>query len=196
MEIFKEIKEAQMGEKVGLSNIFDIALEEVFSKSYLNKIKSKVKKDVIDLKDFEKEGETYSDFFGRIKIRINPKALKNKNMNQKIGLLMHEFIHYLQEAKTFFIIKKFKEIMNLTERLYEIVKDNLVRGYSIKDILPRNASTISKYEILAYFIEGDLNWKVLSDRGKKEFLETIVNSGIFNLTSRYIKNALSNLTKK
>jgi hypothetical protein len=196
MEISKELKEAAVGEKIRISNIFDIALEEVFSKSYLSKIRSKIKKDVFDEKEMGREGEVSSNFFGNVRIKINPKALKNKNMYQKIGLLMHEFMHYLQESKSFFIVRKFKEVNNLTEKLYMIAKENLVAKKSLKDFLPRNASVVSKFEVIAYFIDDGLNWKVLTDRGRKEFLNAIVNSGIFNLSSKFIKNILSKLTKK
>jgi len=193
MELYKELKETAIGEKVGLNNIFDIALQEVFSDNYLNKIRSKTKKDMVSTKEMGREGETQSSFFGGVKIRINPKSLEKKNMHQKIGLLMHEFIHYLQEAKSFFIARKFKQVTTLTEALYGIVKRNLTKGYSIKDILPKRASTISEFEILAYFISDELNWKVLTDKGRRDFLSTIRSSGIFNLSSKYMKGLIEKI---
>ena len=112
-------------------------------------------------------------------------AFNKLGMDKKISYLLHEFIHILQLSKSFFILKKFKEIHELSNILDRIVKNNLTKKYSIF-LTGRNLNLgEEKYEIISYLMNDSIDWSAITPQGKKQFIEALRSSRLFNLNSSF-----------
>lgn len=190
MEVSNYITELKIGSDQSLEKVFNFALKQIFSQNYLNKIEKTIKKRIsLNFIDIKKQGvEGYST---NKKIFINKNEYDKKILIKKVELVLHEFIHILQRSKSFFILKSFKELENLTNKLNKIVKKNLVKPYTFNSLLAGHEVKVGgKYEIIAYLLADRIKWKALSQKGKIEFYNALKESNIFNLKSMMWKKIL------
>ena len=97
---------------------------------------------------------------------------------------IHEFMHLLQ-LKRRFIFSEFKEINKLTKKLKKVLRKHLKGSLSL--FLTRQEQDLGNggnYEILAYLMNSNINWGLLTPKGRSLFINTLRESGIFNLTSK------------
>lgn len=126
------------------------------------------------------------------KIYVNKQIFYSKNKADQIRFLLHEFMHVLMNKKSFLIQRQFKELHDLSQELYEIVKKSLVKPMSVfltgeEQKIP----TMDTQEIISYLMNGKINFNALSLEGKRKFIKTLLNSGIFNLQSNFWKRRLT-----
>lgn len=185
MNLEDYITEVQLGHDSSLSNIFNVALGQVFSEKYLKKINS-VLINNIKLKYINHLNKQMYAYNKGSNIYVNQEPFNALGPKQQIRTLLHEFVHVLQRKRKFFLFKEFKEISNLSKILGEIVKEDLVKPYPVF-LTGRNANIGSggDYEILAYLMSDTIDWSALTLRGREEFKEAIRKSGIFNLNHQF-----------
>jgi len=167
-----------------IENLLNIALKEVFTKEYVAKIDSTLKK-AIKIKEKNLAFNEAAYTAGKT-IVINSRVFHNLEYTQKITLLLHEFIHILQKNKGFFSGNKFKEIINLSNKLWDIA--NRYKLETLGDLLLNKKvpkEYLNKNEILSYLMNSKFNWSKISPEGKEEFVKTLKNSRIINISSDF-----------
>lgn len=169
---------------------FGNALLQVFSPDYLVKIKSKLKKNItIKEKDF-KDPSNVAYVEGKT-IYVNKPIFDRLSQKEKVKYLMHEFIHIMQNTKNFFVLKTFKEVFDLGSTLYSITKKHLTG--TLAEFLTGKDQKITnpKYEVISYLMNGDIDWSRISEKGRKQFIEALHASKIFNLRTSFWRERLS-----
>lgn len=167
-----------------IEDLLNIALREVFTKEYTTKIDGILKKSIkIKEKNLAFNKAAYTA--GKI-IVINSRVFHNLEYTQKITLLLHEFIHILQKNKGFFSGNKFEEIIDLSNKLWDIA--NRYKLETLGDLLLNKKISkkyLNKNEILSYLMNSKFNWSKISPEGKREFIKVLRNSRIINISSDF-----------
>lgn len=189
MEMTTYITELRIGTNPSLEKVFNFALAQIFTKEYLDKIEDTINKRVsLSFVKLKRGVEGYST---NKEIFINKEEFDKKIMIKKIELILHEFIHILQRSKSFFVLKSFKRLEELTNKLNKIVKKNIVKPYTFNSILAGHEVNVGgKYEILAYLLADRIKWEGLSKKGKTEIYNELKQSNIFNVDSMMWKKIL------
>lgn len=165
---------------------FMSSLRLVFSEAYLNKIKSIMKKDIrIKSKDFGKPDKS-AYTVGRT-IYINTPIFERLDPKQRTDILLHEFIHVIQNTKNFFILRAFKEVFTLGNELYKIAERHIKNGSLSEFLTGSKTAKIGnpKTEIVGYLMNGAIDWTVISEKGRERFIAALDKSGMFNLKSDF-----------
>lgn len=162
----------------------------MFSNSYLKKINKFIRNKVVVV-DAQDKNERIVAWNIGTKIYVNKQIFYSKNKTDQIRFLLHEFMHVLMNKKSFLIQRQFKELHDLSQELYEIVNKSLVKPMSVfltgeEQKIP----TMDTQEIISYLMNGKISFNALTPEGKKKFIKTLVNSGIFNLQSDFWKRRL------
>lgn len=171
-----------------LSKAFNEALKEVFTQRYLNEISDKLK-DYIIIKEIDEGPEVIAYNVGS-KIFINKNTFYNVSLKGQAKYLLHEFIHILQRKRGV-ILSRFKDIRKLTNNLHKILKEHLRHPMSV--FLTGKNQDLGhggKWEILSYFMNDSIDWRAISEEGKRLVVSEIKNSGIFNTDSKFWKERL------
>jgi hypothetical protein len=175
-----------------ISKWFKLAVKIVFKEHYANKIIKHLGTRInVTFKNLKKDIEAST--IGSNKIEVNRDEFSKMNNEEKLGLLLHEFIHILQKNRSFIILKTFKEIHDLTNKLNKIVRPNIVKPYSFNSFLigvEKEIGAGSKYEILAYLMNDRIKWEALKPEARKKFVEELKNSNLFKLDSQFWKKRL------
>ena len=168
---------------------FTAALIQIFSPEYLKKIKKTLKKDIhIKQKDFKDPSKAaYTE--GRT-IYINEPIFDRLSQTERVNFILHEFIHVMQNTKNFFIMRTFKEVYNVGNELYKSIKKNLDGDLGEFLTGRKQKITSPKYEVISYLMNNSLNWQMLYPEGKKEIINIIIRSGIFNTSSKFWQERL------
>lgn len=165
------------------------SLMQVFSFEYLEKMGKNIKKNiVIKEKDFKNPDKAaYTE--GRT-IYVNQPVFERMGEKEKTNLILHEFIHIMQNTRNFFILKAFKEVFELGSVLYKIIRKNL-KG-DLGEFLTGRKQRISnpRLEIISYLMNGEINWQMMDRKGREEFVEALVSSGIFNMETKFWRERL------
>lgn len=183
------IAEVTLNTNPELQQLFSKALKQVFSSQFENKIDKAVKR-MVDVREKE-EREGIVAYSEGSHIYVNPKEFYQRNQQQQIRYLLHEFMHILQKYRGVFF-RKFKEIKKLTNKLNKILKKNLKRPVSVfltgrnQDLGPGG-----KWEILSYFMNDSIDWSAITPEGKKEFIDALRESSIFNLEHPFWQKRIS-----
>ena len=184
------LNEVRLGSDPEIEKIFNGALEQVYSKEYLNKINDKIKK-TIKIKHTKLPGTSPTASVGRV-IEIDDRKFNPLSTSQKMRYLLHEFIHILQVSRSFFIFKTFKEMGVLTNQLMNIFRQHGVKPYSVfltGQNQPLGAG--GKNEVLAYLMNDSLNTSALTPQGKHLFKKTVIESKLFNVNNKFWVKRLS-----
>lgn len=183
------LMEISIGTNPDLESIFNHALQQVFSKQYLSKIESVLAKK-IKLKEKVSKNTDVVAWVEGTTIYVNKPEFEKRDGKSKVKYLLHEFMHVLNNSKSFFIIKSFKEINDLSEKLWTITKKEakdpglFLAGRSIPKHL------LNKQEALSYLMNDKVQWKNISPKGKEEFQKALKDAGVFNLGNQFWKNRL------
>jgi len=184
------ITEVTLGNDKNFDNIFNLALEQVFSQSFLKKINNSIKRK-IRFKEFNNRNQNIIAFNRGNAIYINKIPFEKLAVKSKIQYILHEFIHILQRKKKIFFFKDFKEINDLTDNLVPIMEKHLVKPLQM--FLTKRNLNIGpggKHEILGYLMNNSIDWTALSKEGKKLFIDELKKSQIFNLSHPFWRNRL------
>lgn len=180
--------EVKLGKDPELNDLFNEALKKVFDPNFLNKIEGKITKliKIISVK-------SNKDFVAYVKgnsIFVNTPVFEALPISKRMNYLLHEFIHILQNKKSFAFFKDFKEIHNLENSLWNIIKKytNDPGKFLTNKNVP--SSYIGKHETITYLMNNSINWNEISKTGRLAFVNNIKQSGLFNLDSDFWKERL------
>lgn len=180
--------EAKTEEGEELEQAFGQALLKVFNPAYLPKIKKHMGKDIIIKKKDFKNPNAVAYTKGRT-IYVNEPIFGKLPMKDKVRYLLHEFIHVMQNTSNFMVVRAFKEVYDIADELYPIVKKHITKPLPFfltgkNQSLGTNPKYI-KYEILSYLMNGDIRWDAISKEGYQQFIETLRKHRVFNLNSDF-----------
>lgn len=182
------IYEVKLGKDPNIDKIFNEALKQVFSDRYFNKIENKLTKriDVI-----EKKGPANTVAWNKgTTIFINPNEFNKRDMKNKMKYLLHEFLHVLQHSKSGMFMRDFKELRNLSRKLFSISKKYTkdVGLFLTGKKVP--GRFINHEEALSYLMNDSIQWNQINAKGRKVFLNELQKSGIFDLSSNFWRSRL------
>lgn len=174
-----------------LNILFDNYLSQVFSSSFKKKIDETLK-DRISFKEVVDKTKNVVAYTIGNTIFVNSPVFYSKNRNKGILFLLHEFIHILQNSKSFFIVNKFNDIKTVEEQLYSLIQKNLTKPYSTF-LTGKNQSLHSsgKDEILTYQMNDSIDWSAVKEGTKEQYIKILKQSGLFNLNSKFWQKRFS-----
>ena len=185
MKLQDYVIEVSLGKDPKTEALFNRALKEIFSLRFYNKIQDVVKKHIPIIHDShtEYQDSPASSKGGKI---YTTNVFERKSPEDKMRFLLHEFIHVLQDAKSFFIFNRFKELDVLSKKLMGILKKHLIKPIDIFLTNKNQGKALrnKKMEIVAYAMNNSINWQALSPQGQQLFVGELRKSGLFNLTSK------------
>ena len=190
MKLNDYLTELKIGKDPELETIFNYALAQVFKESYLNKIENKIKGRIKIKEKINKNQNVVAWNQGTI-IYVNKPVFFAKAKGLQIKYLLHEFTHVLHHSKSFLIKRNFKDLNQLSHRLWKIANQhtkNLGVFLTGKNV---EKKFLNPEETLAYFMNNQIKWKYISPEGKVLFLKELNGANIFNLTSPFWKARLS-----
>ena len=169
-------------------------MKQAFSPSFIKEIEDKINKR-LKIKEQNLGNGIEAATGSKSAIIINPIEFNKFTLKKQIGILLHEFIHVLQLSKRFFVFNKFKELKNLTNKLYNIVKGSLIKPFTFQMFLNRERAGTGlgsgkEMEIIAYLMNDRLRWKAITPQGRKAFLQALKDSGLFNLNHEFWKQRI------
>lgn len=174
-----------------LNILFDNYLSQVFSSSFKKKIDETLK-DRISFKEVVDKTKNVVAYTIGNTIFVNSPVFYSKNRNKGILFLLHEFIHILQNSKSFFIINKFNDIKTVEEQLYSLIQKNLIKPYST--FLTGKSQSLhssGKDEILTYQMNDSIDWSAVKEGTKEQYIKILKQSGLFNLNSKFWQKRFS-----
>lgn len=181
----------EIGEDASIEKMFNHALNLVFSTSYLNKI-NKFVKDKVTIIDAQDKNERIVAWNIGTKIYVNKQIFYSKKKSDQLRFLLHEFMHVLMNKKSFLVQRQFKDLHDLSQELYNIVKKGLTKPMSVfltgeEQKIP----TMDTQEIISYLMNGKVDFSAISPQAKNQFFITLKNSNMFNLQSNFWRRRLS-----
>lgn len=190
MELKELLLEVALGSDGETNKLFNYAIAQVFSPSYIGRINKAINKE-IKIKEVARNKDIVAYQTGDT-IYINKPVFYNLPREKQLRNLLHEFIHILQNSKNMFIFSKFKEINDVSKNLYKIMNAGLVKTKA-DFLVGRNMKLLSDgpEEVLAYIMTGQHNWDALTPEAKRAFVKTLEDSGIFNLQTKFWLKRLS-----
>jgi len=190
MKLSDYILEIELEADKGSEAVFNTILKQVFTKEYLAKIEKIIVK-TIKFKYGSLPSSAPVATQGRTIIIDKEKYDKIPN-HIKTNYILHEFIHILQNTKSFLVLNAFKEIHLLTNELMSIFKKNSVKPYSVfLTGQNQNIGRGGKMELVSYLMNNSFNPSALTIEGKKLFKNALINSDIFNTSSNFWKLRLN-----
>ncbi len=172
--------ELKIGKNPEVEKVFNLALKQVFSQTYLNKIENIITKRV-KLKEKINKDQNMVAWNEGTNIYINKPIFYAKPIASQMRYLLHEFMHVLHHSKSFMIIRNFKEMKNLSNALWPIIdkhtkdKGAFLTGKSI------DKKYLNKEETVSYLMNDSIKWKNITPEGKQLFISELKRSGMFNL---------------
>ena len=172
--------ELKIGKNPEVEKVFNLALKQVFSQTYLNKIENIITKRV-KLKEKINKDQNMVAWNEGTNIYINKPIFYAKPIAQQMRYLLHEFMHVLHHSKSFMIIRNFKEMKNLSNALWPIIdkhtkdKGAFLTGKSI------DKKYLNKEETVSYLMNDSIKWNNITPEGKQLFINELKRSGMFNL---------------
>lgn len=175
---------------VRLNTLFNNYLKQIFSPSFYAVIDNHFK-NRISFKEVSEENKSVVAYTIGNTIYVNKPVFYSKNANKAILFILHEFIHILQNSKSFFVVNKFGSIKKLENSLYLLVKQNLVKPYS-QFLTNENQKLHSsgKSEILSYQMNNSVDWTAVKPGTKEAYKKILADSGLFNLNSDFWRKRL------
>ena len=184
------LQEVTLEGNVELDSLFNKALNQVFSISYLNKIEANIKRDIKLQEKEEKDGVVAFNVGDTI--YVNPNEFHKLERTAQIRYILHEFIHVLQRRRGF-LFSQFKEIRQLSKRIYKLIKKH--SDYPPSYFLTGRVQSLGagkKFEALSYFMNNSINWKAVDEEGRRKIIAELVSSGLFNMEHEFWRRRLSN----
>lgn len=190
MDLNNYLTEIQLRTGRNINLLFNTALRQIFEPEFLQKIERTIKS-TIKIKEVDDRNQNIIAYNRAGTIYINKRPFGRLTLLKKMSYLLHEFMHVLQNLRQFFLFRGFKEIHNLTLDLYDIIESNLTSSY--QEFLTGKNVKIGhggKYEILAYLMNGTIQWNAITSEGKKKFIKTLRDYNIFKLDNQFWQDRL------
>lgn len=163
-----------------LNKIFREKLKNVYSPNYLIKIDNAFNKS-IKIKEFTKTGNIMAYTQGT-DIFISNK-LYNMPTEEAVVYLLHELIHALCNTN------KFNDLVQMNLTLSKLIEKNIKRNDINKFLTGKDQNIHSNYkeEIVSYLMNNSIQWNMVNDSFKKEFINIVFSTGVFNKNSIFWK---------
>jgi len=187
--LYDYIIEVQLGSDPKLNKLFNLALKQVYSPEYLSKI-DRILSKKINLKEKILKDPNVAAWNKGTTIYVNKPVFYSKPIKEQIKYLLHEFVHLLHHSKNFILLKNFKEMKNLSSKLYKIVAKNSKDVGKFLTGKPLNKKFINSEEVLSYLMNDSINWNYISPQGRQLFINELKHSNMFNLEHPFWKKRL------
>lgn len=186
MDLENYLLEQKLKKDPSLLNFFNSYAVEVFSQSFLNKVKSIIPD--LKIKEVVNRNKNLAAYTrSRSTIFVNRPVFYQLDRVEQISILLHEFIHILQ-------FKKSREIRRASEDLWRFVNQNKLPEATVSEVVLGKKYIKSKFmnrnEILPYMMNQTFRWEKMKDGSKERLLEVLKRAGIFNLDSDFWKKKL------
>jgi len=182
--------EVRLGKNPEVDKVFNLALEQVYSNSFLGKINDILTKR-IKVKEKVMNNPNAVAWNKGSTIYVNKPVFYSKPINDQIRYLLHEFAHVIHHSKGFLFLKKFKEMKTLSNNLWEIIDKHANDKGKFLTGKPMDKKYLNKEETVSYLMNDSIDWKQISPEGKQLFINELKKSGMFNLQHPFWKKRLS-----
>lgn len=172
--------ELKIGKNPEVEKVFNLALKQVFSQTYLNKIENIITKRV-KLKEKINKDQNMVAWNEGTNIYINKPIFYAKPIAQQMRYLLHEFMHVLHHSKSFLILRNFKKMKNLSKALWPIVEKHTKDKGAFLTGKSLDKKYLNKEETVSYLMNDSIAWKNITPEGKQLFINELKRSGMFNL---------------
>jgi len=172
-----------------ITKILDVALQQIFTQEYYQKISSSLKK-TIHIKSVRSGGDFGAYTQGNT-IVVNADVFHESNFEEQISYLLHEFMHILQK-QSHLMKKVFPEFIQLSKTIFTLVKQDL-KNKPISIFLvgePKQMKTANWEEVIAYMMNDKINWNVLSNETRQQIYAVLQRSNVFHLKTLYWKKRI------
>lgn len=178
--VFNESLTIKSGNET-LDKIFDYYLEEFYSPMMVSKI-HRVFKKPLKFKDFKAKNNIMCYTQG-LDIYINRPLFENTPKEKAMNYILHEMVHLLINTH------KFPELQSVVENLYRIVLQAVPRGKESVFFTGKKQDLHSdwKGETLSYLCNNVIKWDVAISGTKLAYQSTLIDSGLFNMNSKWWK---------
>ena len=176
--------ELKIGKRPDVEKVFDLSLKEVFSLTFLSKIENTIKKRIKIKEKISKDQNVVAWNTGTT-IFINKPVFYTKSLKQQMSYLLHEFVHVLHHSKSFFVIRNFKEMKQLSKKLWDIIEDNTRDKGMFLTGKRIDKKFLNSEETVSYLMNGSIKWNFITSRGKLLFINELKKSGMFNLSNQF-----------
>lgn len=183
------LTELSIGDNSDLEKVFNLALSQVFSKQYLAKIEAILEKK-INIKEKVNANQNIVAWTEGTTIYVNRPEFYARDMKSRIKYILHEFMHVLNNSRSFIMLNKFKEISNLSVELWEIIKTHTQDIGKFLTGKTVSKSLLNNQESLSYLMNDAIDWRQITPEGRKLFVLALRESGIFNLQHEFWKKRL------
>lgn len=187
--LYDYITELSLGNDADLEKIFNLSLMQVFSNQYLSKINSVIK-NKINIKEKTSTDPNIVAWVEGTTIYINTLEFNARDMKSKIKYILHEFMHVLNNSKSFIFLSKFKEIKDLSNNLWVIIKKHSKNPGKFLTSKNIKSNYFNSQESLSYLMNDAIDWNQISSEGKSLIINTLKKSNVFNLESVFWKKRL------
>ena len=115
--------------------------------------------------------------------------LYNLPTEQSVVYLLHELVHALSNTA------KFNGLVQLNNSLWKLILKNIEKNNINKFLTGKDQDIHSSFkdEIVSYLMNNSLQWEMVDSNFKKEFINIVFSSGIFNLESSFWKKRFPKL---
>lgn len=182
--------ELKIGKNPEIEKVFNLALEQVYSSQYLNKIENVITKRV-KLKEKVSNDPNAVAWNKGTDIFVNKPVFYAKPIQQQMRYLLHELTHVLHNSKGFLFMRNFKEMKALTDALWKIVNENTKDPGKFLTGKSLDKKYLNKQETIAYLMNDSIDWKQISPRGRQLFVNELKKSNMFNLQHPFWKKRLN-----
>ena len=172
--------ELRIGKNPEVDKIFNLALEQVYSNSFLGKINDLLTKR-IKVKEKVINNEQAVAWNKGSTIYVNKPVFYSKPIKEQIKYLLHEFVHVIHHSKGFLFLKKFKEMKKLSKTLWDIADKNTKDKGKFLTGKFVDKKYLNPEETVSYLMNGSIDWSQMSPKGKTQFINELKRSGMFNL---------------
>lgn len=174
------LTELAIGKNPEIEKVFNLALKQVYSAGFLNKIENKITNRVKVKEKVMKDPNVVAWNTGT-GIFVNKPVFYSKPIKEQMKYLLHEFVHVLHHSKGFLWMKNFKEVKTLTDNLWKIIEQhakNKGRFLTGKDV---DSKFINKEETMSYLMNDSIKWNEITPEGRMQFINELKKSDMFNL---------------
>ncbi len=180
--IYEEIMIKSEIEKINKN--FRRYVEEVFTSTFIKKMDRVFKKPLV-VENFKQSSNIVALTSGK-NIYINVKQFNSLPLNKAMMYVIHELFHVLQNVSQFPEVKTVNRI--LCKRTMENIPPNKINLF----LTGKEQDIHSNYkdECLSYCSNFAFAWGLCPEL-KKIYFETLENSGIFNMSSKFWKERFS-----
>ena len=154
-------------------------IEQVFSPIFLKKI-DRVFKEPLLVETFKQNSNVMALTSPNNTISVNVKMFKELPTERAMVYIIHELFHVLQNMPQFEEVRTVNKLLGekTIKRIPKLAINKFLTGKE------QNIHSNYKEEFLSYCSNAAFDWSMAEDL-KKEYYNTLKNSGLFNITSEW-----------